>query len=661
MDGEGRTHSSEEPRARRGAQALNAESALDWRTALAAAVVAGAVDVAGVARFGRVSRSEAARVLAAAELAGVLSDDGSIVDGALDGQLSPVQVATIHADRALDLLRSDPESYRSAIDHARSATLVDQSELLQLVQASGRLALAAGDFERAAELLCALMELDPPVDPQRRSALMYELARAEAGRGRGEESDRLLGEVIRLESADGRDGLAVDAAIRLAWPPDWRAGERQVASLLDLADELHGGGPRRAALLAARAVIQMRLPASPTGLPQVAWVTRAEVAQPLAQRALSMTKGREDFDRLFALVAWRSTNRRPDVLERRIEVSREGVALAQSLLEHQFLVDAAVGLAVDQIESGDRSGYDRAIAMVNWAASTEGDPRLQWWAATMRSGAALLDGDLDAANRHRRVAFDLGGRHGLPGWVAAEMLLAAEIAFIEIDREEMRRYLVPADEPILSSPIARSSVALMASLLEEHELARSHAEIVLRSVDPESSLLLCCTLLARTALALDDDDLAARCEQLLAPWSGRFAVDANGWWCIGPVDLTLAELAAAIGTPDRAARHLDAADAAIAAMNDTRSVTRATELRQRLEARSQASRQRRPVGMLASLSDRERDVLSLIARGRTNAEIGAELAFSASTIRADTVSIYRKLGVNGRPEAAAVAVTAGLV
>ncbi len=53
-------------------------------------------------------------------------------------------------------------------------------------------------------------------------------------------------------------------------------------------------------------------------------------------------------------------------------------------------------------------------------------------------------------------------------------------------------------------------------------------------------------------------------------------------------------------------------------------------------------------------------MLRLIATGMTNAAIGSALAYSPSTIRADTVSIYRKLEVRGRAEAAAVAVAAGL-
>lgn len=51
------------------------------------------------------------------------------------------------------------------------------------------------------------------------------------------------------------------------------------------------------------------------------------------------------------------------------------------------------------------------------------------------------------------------------------------------------------------------------------------------------------------------------------------------------------------------------------------------------------------------LSDRESKVLELMGKTLTNHEIAAELDFSESTIRQDTMSIYRKMGVNGRAEA----------
>jgi len=61
------------------------------------------------------------------------------------------------------------------------------------------------------------------------------------------------------------------------------------------------------------------------------------------------------------------------------------------------------------------------------------------------------------------------------------------------------------------------------------------------------------------------------------------------------------------------------------------------------------------------LTGRELAVLRLLAAGRTNAQIGAELYISPKTASVHVTSIFRKLGVSGRVQAAAVAERAGLL
>ena len=55
------------------------------------------------------------------------------------------------------------------------------------------------------------------------------------------------------------------------------------------------------------------------------------------------------------------------------------------------------------------------------------------------------------------------------------------------------------------------------------------------------------------------------------------------------------------------------------------------------------------------LTDRELTVLRLLAAGRTNPQIGAELYISTSTASVHVSNILRKLGVPGRVQAAALA------
>lgn len=64
---------------------------------------------------------------------------------------------------------------------------------------------------------------------------------------------------------------------------------------------------------------------------------------------------------------------------------------------------------------------------------------------------------------------------------------------------------------------------------------------------------------------------------------------------------------------------------------------------------------------LAGLSEREREVLRLVAEGLTNKEIGFRLTISVATARNHVSHILDKLGMRGRSELAVFAVQMGLV
>lgn len=62
-----------------------------------------------------------------------------------------------------------------------------------------------------------------------------------------------------------------------------------------------------------------------------------------------------------------------------------------------------------------------------------------------------------------------------------------------------------------------------------------------------------------------------------------------------------------------------------------------------------------------SLSDREYEVLNLLAQGLTNADIAQKLFLTEGTVRNYTSEIFKKLGVSDRTQAAVVAIRYGLV
>lgn len=69
----------------------------------------------------------------------------------------------------------------------------------------------------------------------------------------------------------------------------------------------------------------------------------------------------------------------------------------------------------------------------------------------------------------------------------------------------------------------------------------------------------------------------------------------------------------------------------------------------------------RAVRLLDDLSEREREVAVLLGRGRTNAEISAELFMSVATVKAYVSRLLTKLDLNNRVQVALLVQDAGLV
>lgn len=65
--------------------------------------------------------------------------------------------------------------------------------------------------------------------------------------------------------------------------------------------------------------------------------------------------------------------------------------------------------------------------------------------------------------------------------------------------------------------------------------------------------------------------------------------------------------------------------------------------------------------LVEPLTDREMDVLALLAQRLTNKEIAAQLFISPGTVRQHTYQIYQKLDVHNRREAVAKAQTVNIL
>jgi DNA-binding CsgD family transcriptional regulator len=69
--------------------------------------------------------------------------------------------------------------------------------------------------------------------------------------------------------------------------------------------------------------------------------------------------------------------------------------------------------------------------------------------------------------------------------------------------------------------------------------------------------------------------------------------------------------------------------------------------------------QQRTGDLVDLLTNRELEILALVVRGATNGDIGERLGLTVHAVKWHLASVYRKLGVSNRTEAAAAFLIAG--
>jgi DNA-binding CsgD family transcriptional regulator len=335
-----------------------------------------------------------------------------------------------------------------------------------------------------------------------------------------------------------------------------------------------------------------------------------------------------------------------------------GIGLARATGQGQFLVPMMIGLAHTLETSGRvRESTEQADAAVE-AARLAANPQVLAWALTAQSWTAVIAGerergvtagdeavrlieDLDPSLLTRAVREHVGaawleagevergldqlGRVGAPDFPLVEpgrrAWLYAQMARAELGRGRAaaaERWLTRAEATLegLELPMADSSVlhARAAMLLAEGEAAEA-AALALRAAE-RGDVVGARVQAARSRTLAGRALLAAGDREAAAPQLER----AEG------------ELAAAgaLGLRDEAAREL------------------------RRLGRRVATRGRRGAGGegLAALSGREREIARLVALGRTNREIGAELFLSPKTVETHLTHVFAKLGVASRAEVA---------
>ncbi len=327
------------------------------------------------------------------------------------------------------------------------------------------------------------------------------------------------------------------------------------------------------------------------------------------------------------------------------------------------------------------------------AAQQTRQPFILHVAEHYRSALALLEGRLaeaeTAAERSREwgqllIGRDASGVYGVQMFsVRREQGRLAELA-------PVIRILAAGDRG--GAAWRPGLVAMLAELAMDEqvrdELDRVHAD----GLEPlrEGLWLASLTYLADAASAVAHRDVAALVYPMLAPLTGTNLMIGHGVACYGAADRYLGMLAATLDDSEDAADHFEAALELNRRMGATtwlahtayeygRMLLRGTDHAHGAQLLAEAVRLADAVGMptllararvLApvpastlpdGLSARELDVLRLVARGRSNREIGAALFISEHTAANHVRSILRKTGSANRAEATGYAYRRGLV
>lgn len=385
----------------------------------------------------------------------------------------------------------------------------------------------------------------------------------------------------------------------------------------------------------------------------------------------------------------------PENSARRLTDSLEIVELGEQLGDTEITSQGYRWLIPDLAEQGDAAGLDRAVHRCAVVAESSRQPVYRWYARVFETCHALLRGEFDDAERCATEALELGGRAQAGNaaiYHAAHLFVlrreqdrSAELAPLMLDI--IGRFPLPLYECWLTCVLADTGRI-------DEATARLDALFVhnFAAIRPNALWLGSMATLAEVCVTLGDREHGEAVFAHLWPHRERRAM-VGVPVTLGSVSYYLGRLATLAGRYVDARALLDVAAAGDRRMgahpwlawtrlaqaellraqtgdvvreqeliSDARRVgerlgmARLIRLVQGLNARSLPPRS---ANTSDDLSRREREVLRLVAGGRSNKAIAAELVITVNTVERHLVSIYRKLGVTGRAAAAVHAIRQG--
>jgi len=349
-----------------------------------------------------------------------------------------------------------------------------------------------------------------------------------------------------------------------------------------------------------------------------------------------------------------------------IPAGRAGLARARQLgLGRQIAAPIAGNLA-ESLTSAGR--WDEAVEILDEVLGLDLPPLGRFAPLVFRAQIAAARGDEETAGRM------LGELRSLPAGVRAESQRLLLLARLEIDARLARGDLAgaleagratlthsgPADPRYLWPLLATAMRACAeTSASGAYDLGRLRQDLELRAArtsQPGPVLRAWATTFAAEAARADGGhDQADQADQ------ARWDAAASAWAALAQPQpeayalLRAASAASADGNRDGAAVRLSRAADLAARLGARPLLEEISALARRARVDVPSRREQRAQPAPFNLTERELEVLRLVAAGRGNRDIAAELFISPKTASVHVSNILGKLGVGTRGEAAATA------
>ena len=608
------------------------------------------------------------------------------LDGLIEWQDDATIVATDEAVASTRLTRADRAKLRGEVGRAAWLTRLpvglvaswvldgcsvtpDAAVPSALLDRADR-AVRAGDLAAAADVLeqvIAAVERGTPVALPDRVRAYARLGYVLRWLGRWEDAAAIAARALAI-ARESREPVAL-AVAAIAWRPDGLAVSDDPSTVVLVDEALSVVDPSeallRSRLLAARA--------------EALLFTELQVAQDAATEALALARASGD-DETFLAVAYAyriahwHPSRQAEMFGLGTEMVRRG-ATAVDHAEYGPLLRLQVFL-----ETGDWAHFDNEVAAMVRRVSEAPRPFERLWLQVVQAARAQTRGEWEKAAELIGQALTVvsGPEHGS----AFQLLLTQQVLAGWHAGDDLRDLV--ALDVLPAGPMRASWDACLLGwtchLRDRDDVERSldlHLERGIDSVRPDLTFGPVTSSLAMAAAEIGSTRHALVLFDALAPFAEQWA-GTGGAVVNGPFALHLGRLATVLGRTDEADRLLSSAQRSATAGGCTPWLARihlaraeAAEGRARLQHASEAAALAEGAGMQGvaaaarqlvgrhhlphGLTDREAEVLRLLATGATNTEIAATTYLSVKTVERHLLNAYRKAGVRNRAEATAFA------